>query len=72
MKDKIDLIFNDLKNEVITEKQAYQRVLDLFSVMQQSEQLIDFLKYIRNNSRKLYGSHYLEIIDDFKKSINCA
>lgn len=33
MKDKIDLIFSDLKNEVITEKQAHQQVLDLFAVM---------------------------------------
>ena len=33
MKDKIDLIFSDLKNEVITEKQAHQQVLDLFSVI---------------------------------------
>ena len=33
MKNKIDLIFNDLKNEVITEKQAHQQVLDLFAVM---------------------------------------
>jgi len=32
MKNKIDLIFNDLKNEVITEKQAHQQVLDLFAV----------------------------------------
>jgi hypothetical protein len=29
MKEKIDLIFSDLKNEVITEKQAHQRVLEL-------------------------------------------
>jgi len=33
MKEKIDLIFSDLKNEVITEKQAHQQVLDLFAVM---------------------------------------
>lgn len=33
MKDKIDLIFSDLKNEVINEKQAHQQVLDLFAVM---------------------------------------
>ena len=33
MKNKIDLIFSDLKNEVITEKQAHQQVLDLFAVM---------------------------------------
>ena len=33
MKNKIDLIFNDLKNEVITEKQAHQQVLYLFAVM---------------------------------------
>ena len=33
MKDKIDLIFSDLKNEVITEKQAHQQVLNLFAVM---------------------------------------
>lgn len=33
MKNKIDLIFNDLKNKVITEKQAHQQVLDLFAVM---------------------------------------
>lgn len=33
MKDKIDLIFSDLKNEVITEKQAHQQVLYLFAVM---------------------------------------
>lgn len=33
MKDKIDLIFSNLKNEVITEKQAHQQVLDLFAVM---------------------------------------
>lgn len=33
MKVKIDLIFNDLKNEVITEKQAHQQVLDLFAVI---------------------------------------
>ena len=33
MKDKIDLIFSDLKNEVITEKQAHQQVLGLFAVM---------------------------------------
>jgi hypothetical protein len=26
---EIDLIFSDLKNEVITEKQAHQKVLDL-------------------------------------------
>lgn len=32
MKDKIDLIFSDLKNEVITEKQAHQQVLDLCSL----------------------------------------
>lgn len=32
MKDKIDLIFSDLKNEVITEKQAHQKVLDLLAV----------------------------------------
>lgn len=31
MKDKIDLIFSDLKNEVITEKQAHQQVFDLFA-----------------------------------------
>lgn len=29
MKEKIDEIFYDLKNEVITEKQAHQKVLDL-------------------------------------------
>ena len=40
MKDRIDLIFSDLKNEVITEKQAHQQVLDLFAVIQQSELLI--------------------------------
>ena len=40
MKDKIDLIFSDLKNEVITEKQAHQQVLYLFAVMQRSEQLV--------------------------------
>ena len=39
MKDKIDLIFSDLKNEGITEKQAHQQVLDLFAVMQRSERL---------------------------------
>jgi len=33
MKDKIDLIFSNLKNECITEKQAHQQVLDLFTVM---------------------------------------
>ena len=33
MKNKIDLIFSDLKNEVITEKQAHQQVLNLFAVM---------------------------------------
>jgi len=32
MKDKIDQIFTDLKNEVITEKEAHNRVLLLFSV----------------------------------------
>lgn len=31
LKNKIDLIFRDLKNEVITEKQAHQQVLDLFA-----------------------------------------
>lgn len=31
MKDKIDLIFSDLKNEVITEKQAHNLVLSLFN-----------------------------------------
>lgn len=33
MKNKIDLIFSDLENETITEKQAHQQVLDLFAVM---------------------------------------
>ncbi len=33
MKEKIDLIFSDLKSKVITEKQAHQQVLDLFAVM---------------------------------------
>jgi len=32
MKEKIDLIFSNLKNECITEKQAHQQVLDLFAV----------------------------------------
>jgi hypothetical protein len=32
MKDKIDQIFTDLKNEVITEKEAHTQVLLLFSV----------------------------------------
>jgi hypothetical protein len=30
MKEKIDNIFHDLKNEIITEKQAHQQILDLF------------------------------------------
>lgn len=33
MKEKIDLIFSNLKNECITEKQAHQQMLDLFSVI---------------------------------------
>jgi len=33
MKEKIDLIFSNLKNECITEKQAHQQVLDLLAVM---------------------------------------
>jgi|TARA_R110000782_G_scaffold143076_1_gene235733 hypothetical protein len=33
MKDKIDRIFSDLKNEVITEKEAQKQVLDLFVVV---------------------------------------
>ena len=38
---EIDLIFSDLKNEVITEKQAHQKVLDLFqSILPMSEEEI--------------------------------
>ena len=33
MKDKIDRIFSDLKNEVITKKEAHKQVLDLFVVV---------------------------------------
>jgi hypothetical protein len=32
MKEKIDLIFSDLKNEVITEKEAHNLVLQLFNI----------------------------------------
>ncbi|MEK6884948.1 MAG: hypothetical protein AABY22_35280 [Nanoarchaeota archaeon] len=33
MKEKIDLIFSDLKNEVITEREAHNKVLLLFNVI---------------------------------------
>ena len=43
MKNKIDLIFNDLKNKVITEKQAHQQVLDLFAVVGSAVEIPDFV-----------------------------
>ena len=45
---EIDLIFSDLKNEVITEKQAHQKVLDLFqSITPMSEE--EIREWIGNN-----------------------
>ena len=41
-KEEIDLVFSDLENEVITEKQAHQKVLDLFQpITPMSEEEID-------------------------------
>lgn len=44
MKDKIDLIFSDLKNEVITEAQAHQRVLDLLVDVRERYLLIEWIQ----------------------------
>ena len=54
MKKKIDLIFSDLKNEVITENQAHQQVLDLFAVMP-SLPSDDFLKELFQNNSDCYA-----------------
>lgn len=37
MKDRVNQIFNDLKNEVITEKQAHESVLILFDEIEQAK-----------------------------------
>lgn len=37
MKDRVNKIFNDLKNEVITEKQAHESVLSLFDEIEQAK-----------------------------------
>lgn len=56
MKDKIDSIFYDLKHELITEKQAQQRVLDLFAVRRSlpltNQKLWEMAKLITDKQRK--------------------
>lgn len=37
MKDRVNTIFSDLKNEVITEKQAHEMVLGLFDEIEQAK-----------------------------------
>ena len=44
MEEKVLKIFKDLKEGKLSLELAEQRVLDLFAVMQRSEQLIGFLK----------------------------
>jgi hypothetical protein len=48
MKDKIDRIFSDLKNEVITEKEAQKQVLDLFVVSPRYSISLVYVKNIPN------------------------
>lgn len=44
MEDKINKIWYQMNMKEITSEEAKQQVLDLFAVMQRSEQLIGFLK----------------------------
>ena len=44
MEDKINKIWYQMNMKQITSEEARQQVLDLFAVMQRSEQLIGFLK----------------------------
>ena len=44
MEDKINKIWYQMNMKQITPEEARQQVLDLFAVMQRSEQLIGFLK----------------------------
>jgi len=67
MKDKIDLIFSNLKNECITEKQAHQQVLDLFAVVGQSEQLHKLLQYLSDEDDLIGNRTHQEIIDSFNQ-----
>jgi hypothetical protein len=44
MEDKVNKIWYQMNMKEITSEEARQQVLDLFAVMQRSEQLIGFLK----------------------------
>lgn len=76
---KIDKIFDDLHYELITEKQAKQQVLELFTGS--DSLLAECLKYAVEDTRRISGDHdgnagilytddnYNKIADDFINSM---
>jgi len=73
MEDKINRIWYQMNMKEITSEEARQQVLDLFVVMQQREQLFDFLRWYSDERELNYSdSHILVMIDKYQKSNNCA
>jgi len=54
MEDKINKIWYQMNMKEITSEEARQQVLDLFAVMQRSEQLIGFLKDYQKSCELLH------------------
>ena len=71
MEEKINAIWFAMNMKQITEEQARQRVLDLFAVIQRSEQLaISVLKTISENEREQFSSW--EARNALKEIANCV
>lgn len=71
MEDKINKIWYQMNMKEITSEQAHQQVLDLFAVVQRSEQLaISALKNISENEREQFSSW--EAKNTLKEIANCA
>jgi hypothetical protein len=56
MEDKVNKIWYQMNMKEITSEEARQQVLDLFAVMQRSEQLIGFLKDYQRSCELMHVS----------------
>ena len=56
MEDKVNKIWYQMNMKEITSEEARQQVLDLFAVMQRSEQLIGFLKDYQKSCELMHVS----------------
>lgn len=56
MEDKVNKIWHQMNLKEITSEEARQQLLDLFAVMQRSEQLIGFLKDYQKSCELMHVS----------------